>query len=76
MKEEGMSTSTTTNLGFIGRTALFFRQVVAELKKVVWPTKEQVVTYTGVVIVFVTILALIVATFDFGFTRLVLLIFG
>ena len=71
-----MSTSSTTNLGFIGRTILFFRQVVAELKKVVWPTKEQVVTYTGVVIVFVTILALIVAALDFGFTRLVLLIFG
>ena len=71
-----MSTSTTSNLGFVGRTVLFFRQVVAELKKVVWPTKEQVVTYTGVVIVFVTILALIVAGLDFGFTRLVLLVFG
>ena len=71
-----MSTSTTSNLGVFGRTVLFFRQVVAELKKVVWPTKEQVVTYTGVVIVFVTILALIVAALDFGFTRLVLLVFG
>lgn len=71
-----MSTPTTSNLGFVGRTVLFFRQVIAELKKVVWPTKEQVVTYTGVVIVFVTILALIVAGLDFGFTRLVLLIFG
>jgi preprotein translocase subunit SecE len=75
-KEVEMSTSTTSNLGFVGRTVLFFRQVVAELKKVVWPTKEQVVTYTGVVIVFVTILALIVAGLDFGFTRLVLLVFG
>ncbi|MEI6405231.1 MAG: preprotein translocase subunit SecE [Actinomycetes bacterium] len=71
-----MSVTTTERLGLFGRIALFIRQVLAELKKVVWPTREQLVTYTAVVIVFVTVLALVVSALDLGFTKLVLLIFG
>ena len=71
-----MSATVTASLGLFGRIALFLRQVLAELKKVVWPTREQLGTYTLVVIVFVTILALIVSALDLGFTRLVLLVFG
>jgi len=52
------------------------RQVMFELKKVVWPTKEQMVTYTAVVVVFVIIMGLIIAALDFAFVKLVLLIFG
>ena len=36
------------------RLALFYRQIVAELRKVVWPTRNQLTTYTTVVIVFVS----------------------
>ena len=32
------------------RLALFFRQVIAELRKVVWPTRSQLLTYTIVVL--------------------------
>ena len=32
---------------------LFYRQVVAELRKVIWPTRKELITYTTVVIVFV-----------------------
>ena len=71
-----MSVTTTERLGLFGRISLFIRQVLAELKKVVWPTREQLVTYTAVVIVFVTVLALVVSALDLGFTKLVLLIFG
>ena len=71
-----MSETITSRLGFFGRISLFFRQVIAELRKVVWPTREQLATYTLVVMVFVTILALVVSVFDFGFTKLVLQIFG
>ncbi len=62
--------------GFGARVALFYRQVVAELRKVVWPTRKELLTYTWVVIVFVTILAIIVALFDLGFAKLVLKVFG
>ncbi|MFE7511971.1 preprotein translocase subunit SecE, partial [Streptomyces sp. NPDC057540] len=39
--------------GPLGRLALFYRQIIAELRKVVWPTRSQLSTYTTVVIVFV-----------------------
>ena len=63
-------------LSLFGRLALFLRQVVAELRKVIWPTRKELVTYTIVVIVFVAVMAAIVAAYDFVFTRWVLLIFG
>jgi preprotein translocase subunit SecE len=71
-----MTTEVSRRLGPLGRMALFLRQVGAELRKVVWPTREQLATYTAVVIVFVTILATIVSAMDLGFTRLILLVFG
>ena len=71
-----MSTETVARQNAFTRFALFLRQVMAELKKVVWPTREQLITYTTVVVVFVTVLALLVATMDFGFTKAVLKIFG
>ena len=71
-----MSTETEAKQNVFARFTLFLRQVVAELKKVVWPTRHQLVTYTIVVIVFVTVLALVVATMDLGFTKAVLKIFG
>jgi preprotein translocase subunit SecE len=71
-----MSVDSAERLGRFGRMSLFLRQVIFELKKVVWPTREQLITYTAVVIVFVTIMGLIIAALDFAFVKLVLLIFG
>ena len=39
--------------GFWGRIVQFVRQVIAELKKVVWPTRDELTTFFVVVIVFV-----------------------
>jgi preprotein translocase subunit SecE len=69
-------TRSDAGLSIFGRLALFLRQVVAELRKVIWPTRKELVTYTIVVIVFVTIMAGIVAGLDYIFTRGVFLIFG
>ncbi|MEN9716670.1 MAG: preprotein translocase subunit SecE [Actinomycetota bacterium] len=71
-----MSVNSSERLGFFSRMALFLRQVMFELKKVVWPTKEQMVTYTAVVVVFVIIMGLIIAALDFAFVQIVLFIFG
>ena len=59
------------------RTSLptFYRQVVAELRKVVWPTQEQLVTYFIVVMVFVLILMAIVASLDLALGKLAFEIF-
>ena len=59
-----------------GGFALFLRQVVAELRKVVRPTRDELVAYTSVVLVFVLAVMLFVSILDFGFGRLVLWAFG
>jgi preprotein translocase subunit SecE len=56
--------------------ALFIRQIIAELRKVVWPTRSELLTYTTVVIVFCVAIIGIVALFDYGITHAVSAVFG
>ncbi|MGZ5416456.1 MAG: preprotein translocase subunit SecE [Nocardioides sp.] len=56
--------------------ATFYRQVVAELRKVVWPTQEQLITYFIVVLVFVAVVMTIVSLLDLGFGKLVFAVFA
>lgn len=56
--------------------ALFYRQVVNELRKVIWPTRKDLITYTAVVLVFVLIMVGIVYGLDLLFGEAVLRIFG
>ncbi|MCK0118503.1 preprotein translocase subunit SecE [Isoptericola sp. CG 20/1183] len=50
--------------GIFARIALFVRQVVGELRKVVTPTRSELINYTIVVIVFVTVAMLFVTGLD------------
>jgi preprotein translocase subunit SecE len=63
---------------FANRTSIptFYRQVVAELRKVVYPTREQLITYFIVVMVFVVIMMTIVALLDLGLGKLAFEIFN
>ncbi|CAB4784868.1 unannotated protein [freshwater metagenome] len=63
-------------LGLFARVGLFYRQVVSELSKVVWPTRKQLSTYTAVVMVFVTFIIAVVSLFDLVITKLVFWVFG
>ena len=54
----------------------FYRQVIAELRKVVWPTQNQLITYFAVVLVFVVVIMTIVSLLDLGFGKLVFAVFG
>ena len=56
--------------------AMFYRQVIAELRKVVWPTREQLVTYFIVVLVFVSVMMVFVSLLDLAFGKLVLSLFA
>jgi preprotein translocase subunit SecE len=56
--------------------ALFYRQIVAELRKVIWPTRKDLMTYTTVVLVFVLIMVGIVSGMDALLTKGVLVVFG
>jgi preprotein translocase subunit SecE len=62
--------------GIFFRLINFVREVVAELRKVIWPTRKELITYTAVVIVFVTIMLTVVGLLDFGFAKVVLWVFG
>jgi preprotein translocase subunit SecE len=62
--------------GPFARIALFLRQVMAELRKVVTPTRRELVTYTGVVLGFVVVMMAIVYVLDIAFSALVVFLFG
>ncbi len=59
----------------LARLALFYRQVVVELRKVVYPSRDQLLRYTAVVLVFVIIMITIVSLLDYGLSALVLRVF-
>lgn len=61
---------------FFGSIGLFLAQVLDELRKVVRPTRSELINYTLVVIVFVAAMMLIVSGLDAVFTRGVLWVFG
>ncbi|CAB4724679.1 unannotated protein [freshwater metagenome] len=63
-------------LGLFARVGLFYRQVINELTKVVWPTREQLTTYTSVVLVFVTFIIAVVSLVDLVLTKIVFWVFG
>jgi preprotein translocase subunit SecE len=61
---------------FFAAMALFIRQILDELRKVVRPTRHELVTYTGVVIFFVTTVMMYTWGLDKVVIRLVGLLFG
>ena len=62
--------------GILGRLIRFVREVVAELQKVIWPTRKELITYTSVVVVFVAIIMTVVALLDLGFAKAMFAVFG
>lgn len=58
------------------RLSKFLREVVAELRKVIWPNRKQMITYTSVVLVFVTFMVAFISGLDLAFIRGVSWLFG
>jgi preprotein translocase subunit SecE len=54
----------------------YLSQVVAELRKVIWPNRKQMVSYTSVVLVFLAFMVALIGGVDLGLAKLVLLVFG
>jgi preprotein translocase subunit SecE len=54
----------------------FLREVVAELRKVIWPGRRELITYTTVVIVFVAFMVALVSGLDLLFAKGVIAVFG
>lgn len=62
--------------GPFARIALFLRQVMIELRKVITPTRKELFSYTGVVLVFVVFMMAIVSVMDLLFGTGVGFVFG
>lgn len=62
--------------GVFARIFRFLREVVAELRKVIWPTRKQMITYTAVVLVFVAFMVALIAGLDLALAKGVSALFG
>ena len=50
--------------GWLGRTVEFLREVRNELRKVTWPTWDELKKATLVIVIFVTVLGLLIGLLD------------
>ena len=73
---EAATATRTKKASPFARLARFLREVVAELRKAIWPTRSQMVTYTITVLVFVSIMVALVFGLDSLFAEGVSLVFG
>ncbi|NLI19470.1 MAG: preprotein translocase subunit SecE [Actinomycetales bacterium] len=62
--------------GLLARLSLFIRQIIAELRKVVRPSRSELWTFFLVVIVFVLAIMVFVGVLDFLFGQLVFFVLG
>ncbi len=59
-----------------GRIRNYYRETVAELRKVIYPTRSELLNYTAVVLVFVSVMVAAVFGMDILFAKLDLFVFG
>ncbi len=64
-----MAAQETTVQTNASRWKKFLREVKAELKKVTWPGKQELISFTGVVFVTVTVVAALIWVIDASFTQ-------
>ncbi len=62
--------------GLFARITVFVRQVIAEMKKVVQPTRQELIQFTSVVLVFVAVMMAFITVVDLGAGSLVGWVFG
>jgi preprotein translocase subunit SecE len=53
----------------------FLREVRAELRKVAWPTREEVINYSIIVLVAIVVMTSLIAAIDYGASEFVLTLF-
>ena len=54
----------------------YLQEVIAELRKVIWPNRKQMVTYTTVVLIFLVFMVALIGFTDLGLGKLVMMVFG
>ena len=61
---------------FFARIVIFFREVIGELRKVVTPTRKELVKFTSVVLGFVVVMIALILGLDTVFQMVVDVVFG
>ena len=61
-------------VSFAAKISRFFKDLKGEMKKIVWPSKKQIINNTGIVIAFIIILGVFIAIVDFIFNWLITLL--
>ena len=54
----------------------YYRETVGELRKVVWPTREEALRLTGLVLLVIIIMSMILGLFDLAFAEVIKLLVG
>ena len=54
----------------------YLRQVITEMRKVIWPSRKQMANYTVVVLVFLAFMIALIGLVDLGLAKLVLMVLG
>lgn len=72
-KRSGPSVNLATPIVYV---YTYLKQVIAELRKVIWPNRKQMVTYTSVVLVFLAFMVALIGLADLGLAKLVVWLFG
>jgi preprotein translocase subunit SecE len=73
-KAAGKTGKKTKAVGSRKSPSKFFREMSSELKKVSWPTRKELTTYTIAVMVLVLIFGVIIGVIDLGLSRVIELI--
>lgn len=67
-------TGNVSGQNFFARMGRYFREVRSELRKVVWPTRQELITYTIVVLVVVAVVSVFLGIVDVAVSELLTLI--
>ena len=74
--QEGQEAKSGPSRNPITFVVTYLKQVIAELRKVIWPNRKQMVSYTSVVLVFLVFMVALIGGVDLGLAKLVTLVFG
>jgi preprotein translocase subunit SecE len=58
-------------MGVIERVREFVREVIAEFRKVTWPSRQELINSTAVVVVLTAVISVFLGVVDVSLTRLV-----
>ena len=73
---KGTKTGTASTRNPLVFVWTYIRQVITEMRKVIWPSRKQMANYTVVVLIFLAFMTALIGLVDLGLAKLVLMVLG